>query len=253
MGFGRSGTSLMAGILHYSGYFLGSDLYPTRESNPFGFFENAFINGINESILRDFDYCNFHSEPVFSKPFSPYHPGEGHRWLSFIPGDISINISDDLIINNIREAIEVSGFAYKDPRFNYTLGIWNNLIKDDTVMICMFRQPEITIGSVLRECEFATYLSDFYIDVDMAYQLWLNSYMKLLQNLNSISNDRILFIHYEQLLNGEVLPDLEDRLGTRLDSTLINKSLNRSKPIGNVPADVLRVYREMCERSGFRS
>ena len=55
MGFGRSGTSLMAGILLNSGYYLGDDLYPARESNPTGFFENSFINGINEQILKNYD------------------------------------------------------------------------------------------------------------------------------------------------------------------------------------------------------
>ena len=166
MGFGRSGTSLMAGILHHSGYFLGNDLYPTRESNPFGFFENAFINGINESILKEFDYRNiFNNAPAFSKSYSPYHPGEGQRWLSFIPEEIKINHCNEMIVDSIREALQPSGFAYKDPRFNYTLGIWNNQIKDDTLFICMFRQPDITVGSVLKECEYAPYLSDFYISV----------------------------------------------------------------------------------------
>jgi len=38
LGSGRSGTSMVAGTLAKSGYFMGDNLYPARESNPKGFF-----------------------------------------------------------------------------------------------------------------------------------------------------------------------------------------------------------------------
>ncbi len=252
MGFGRSGTSLMAGILHHAGYFSGNDLYPPRKSNPHGFFENAFVNGINENILKKFDYKNLPMDlPSCSKPHSPYKPGEGHRWLTYIAGDTKIEHCDDMIENNIREAIKVSGYAYKDPRFNYTLGIWNNQIKDDAVYICMFRQPDITVGSVLLECEYADYLSNFYIDLNLAYKLWFNSYFHLFNNISSISGERIVFIHYEQLLDGRILTELANKLGVPIDSSFVIPELNRSKPAGTVPDNVLEMYNGMCKMAGF--
>ncbi|NIM13858.1 MAG: sulfotransferase family protein, partial [Candidatus Aminicenantes bacterium] len=48
LGSGRSGTSMIAGILHKAGYFMGDNLYPPRSANPKGFFENWEINEINE-------------------------------------------------------------------------------------------------------------------------------------------------------------------------------------------------------------
>ena len=51
LGSGRSGTSMLAGCLSTSGYFMGDNLYKKRESNPKGFFENKEINTINEDIL----------------------------------------------------------------------------------------------------------------------------------------------------------------------------------------------------------
>ena len=188
MGFGRSGTSLMAGILNQSGYFSGNDLYPPRKSNPHGFFENAFINGINEGILEKYDYKDLSViAPSFPKQYSPYQPGVGQRWLTYIPADTTIDPCDEKILSYIREAIQISGYAYKDPRFNYTLGIWNEQIKDDTLFVCMYRQPEITVGSVLLECEYADYLTEFYIDMELAYSLWFNSYTHLLKIFSSSS------------------------------------------------------------------
>jgi hypothetical protein len=255
MGFGRSGTSLMAGILNKSGFFSGNDLYPGRDTNPYGFFENAYINGLNESILQKFDYSSlFNNSPIFKKQYSPYHPGVGQRWLTFISEDINIDHCDETINNSISEAVQIPGFAYKDPRFNYTLGIWNNHIKDDTLFICMFRQPDVTIGSVLKECGEAAYLSNFFIDTDLGYKLWFNSYSHLLKNLSNISNERKIFIHYEQLLKGEVVSILSHKLGNTLNTSLISPRLNRSKPVRMmIPAYVSKLYKELCVISGFRS
>jgi len=78
LGSGRSGTSMMGGIMHDSGYFMGDNLYPTRDSNPKGFFENDEINGINEDILSN--YASIGNKPHY-----------GQRWLSSIPVNIEIN------------------------------------------------------------------------------------------------------------------------------------------------------------------
>ena len=248
MGFGRSGTSLMTGILSEAGYFAGENLYPARESNPKGFFENEVINGINEKILKKYDYQRLHKEiPRFHQRFSPYAPGEGHRWLSYISPDCRLTECEADIREAIAKALSVKGYAYKDPRFNYTLKFWEEAITDDTLMICMFRQPEITVGSIIRECQVAGYLSEFYIEAELAYQLWFNSYTHLLNNLSSISSDRILFVHYEQLLTGSVLPLLSRKLDVDLDSAFCDRELNRSSPAGIRPDAVDRLYRTLCD------
>lgn len=51
LGSGRSGTSMLAGILHQAGYFMGDKLHKPELSNPKGFFEWMTINQINEQIL----------------------------------------------------------------------------------------------------------------------------------------------------------------------------------------------------------
>ncbi len=51
LGCGRSGTSLVAGLLASAGYFMGPRLHPPREANPTGFFEGEVVKDVNEALL----------------------------------------------------------------------------------------------------------------------------------------------------------------------------------------------------------
>ncbi len=252
MGFGRSGTSLMGGILHQVGYYMGEELYPPRNTNPKGFFENAIINDINERILSKYDFGVMHNDaPTFKKIFSPYNPGTGQRWLTYITKDVDINTLDELSKNEIKKAISVEGYAYKDPRFNYTLGIWNRFVDTDTIYICVFRQPDIVVESVITECNTSDYLSNFYINREIAFKLWFNSYSHLLINLNSALLRRTVFVNYEQLLSGEALDLLSVKLDVNIDSSFVEPKLNRSKPGIGMPPEVSRLYNKLCGLAGY--
>ena len=253
MGFGRSGTSLMGGILHQAGYYMGEDLYPGRDSNPKGFFENALINGINEKILKNYDYALSHpGHPASGEPFSPYHPGEGHRWLAYIPLEVKITEESEDIKEAIRKAVSYNGFAYKDPRFNYTLKIWAPFLNNETLLICVFRDPAITVQSILTECERAEYLSGFHITKDLAEELWLYSYSHLFQNLKKFSSDQIIFVHYEKLLSGEALPGLSRRLGIRLSDDFASPGLNRTTSGAPVGLKATTIYQKLCNLADVR-
>ncbi|MCX6303965.1 MAG: hypothetical protein NT040_03265 [Bacteroidetes bacterium] len=251
-GFGRSGTSLMGGILYHSGYFMGEDLYPSRESNPKGFFENDVINGINEKILSEYDYINVRktTESIAYRS-SPFNPMYGQRWLSYIESQTLIDSFDDSIGLGIQKALAVPVFAYKDPRFNFTLPIWNRYLAKDVVYICMFREPDKTVESVLKDCQTADYLDGFFIDRDIAFQLWYNSYQRLFQTIDQDVRNRMIFIHYEQLLSREILPELSGKLEVSLDAGFISPELNRSRSNGNTPEYVQDLYRTLCRLSGF--
>jgi len=252
MGFGRSGTSLMGGILHRAGYYMGDDLYPPRESNPLGFFENDFINGINEHILERYDYAALQADyPRFEKQWSPYKPTYGQRWLTYISTETRINHTDDLLEGRIKKAISFPGYAYKDPRFNYTLPVWNKHLGDDIIFICMFREPDITVESVIKDCSSADYLSEFYIDRNIAYKLWFNSYTHLLNNLRPEMIKRTVFVHYRQILNRQALSILSEKLQTSLDYSFVSNELNRSLPASPVPKAVRHVYSELCNLAGY--
>jgi hypothetical protein len=253
MGFGRSGTSLMGGILHSTGYYMGENLYPPRHSNPMGFFENDFINGINERILEKYDFSLLTADyPKFEKPFSPYKPYYGHRWLTYISPEMTINQDDPILGFKIREAVARPSFAYKDPRFNYTLPVWEKYLDEEVILICMFRQPDITVESVIKECATADYLSQFYIDRELAYKLWYNSYTRLIRNLETVNQKRIIFIHYQQLLNRQALSGLSEILQAPLDYSFVSDELNRTQSAGKVPEEVMKVYLTLCDLAAYR-
>lgn len=253
LGFGRSGTSLMGGILFHSGYYLGDDLFPPRESNPLGFFETDMINEINEQILKPYDYNELCPEQKrlegLQSSFSPIY---GQRWLSYVEPETGILCSEKEVISRIKEVCSRTPFAYKDPRFSYTLPVWLEHLPADTVFICMFRQPGKTVRSVFGEHKTANYLTQFHIDEEIAYQLWYNCYRRIVDQLIPMLGTRLNFIHYEQLLSGSVIPGLSDLLGHQLDTRFITKELNRSKAVNEVPDNVLKLYGECLQLAGFQ-
>src|SRR5437879_5732793 len=107
LGSGRSGTSMLAGMLHGAGYYMGTHLIPADESNPKGYFEDDEINAINEALLA---------------PVTPTLrcPSDGWRWLARVPVGTPVPF-----LPAISERIEAQTrripFAFKDPRFCYTL------------------------------------------------------------------------------------------------------------------------------------
>jgi len=251
LGFGRSGTSLMGGLLYHSGYFLGNHLHPARETNPKGFFEDVVINRINEQILDGFDYNKLNSDyPVFNKPYSPYSPRRGHRWLTLIKPGTSIACNDDTILDQVRKAIALKQpFAYKDPRFSYTLPVWQQFLPEDTRFICMFRNPASVIRSVIKECNTVEYLKDFYIDEELAYQVWHNSYRHLLDSLTSGLREKMLFVSYEDLVEGKCQEAISAFLDVPLKSDFIEPSLNRTRPDTSYPLYIRKLHLELLDLS----
>ncbi len=248
MGFGRSGTSLMGGILHEAGYYMGEDLYPPRDTNPKGFFENALINGINERILKKYDFTSLNREnPLKDSKWSPFNPDDGHRWLTYIEKDTEVNFSDEPIDDDIKNVLSHKPYAYKDPRFNYTLNVWNKYLENDVLFLCIFREPWITIQSTVTECNTAEYLLEFSIDAELAEQLWRNSYLHLLKQRERIGADRFIFIHYKQLLDASVLPYLSGKLEVNLNGGFASADLNRIKGDQSISEETEDLYSKLSE------
>ena len=104
MGSGRSGTSMLAGILHQSGYFLGEGLYKPQESYPKGFFEYRSINSINEAILQQGKTPGCPAALVAQRfaYYTPRCPGHNqHRLLSLPPDQL-----DNLTARGVEEESE---------------------------------------------------------------------------------------------------------------------------------------------------
>lgn len=220
-GSGRSGTSMLAGMFARAGYFLGDRLYPPREANPKGFFEDEHINRLNEEIIT----CSVRT--TFGSPAATGLLGRyktGHLWLARFP------IEHDFVCNDeqrgaIRGLTARQPFCFKDPRFCFTLENWTARVPDSLVL-CIFREPASTVESILKECRSAPYLFDFSISVQDAFAIWREIYWRMLRLYERYSNIR--FVCYDDVINGSVLERLDDIVETELDRTFPEAGLNRT-------------------------
>lgn len=238
LGSGRSGTSLAAGLLSKSGYFMGDNLYPPRNSNPKGFFEAPEINGINESLLTYVLPQKIGADEI---------PGDGQRWLARVDLDV-VFPQDDSVIQRIRHVTQREPYCFKDPRFSYTLPVWRPYLSN-TVFICIFRDPATTVKSILKECRDLEYLHSLTIDREVTQEVWFLIYKHIL-DIHSHKGDW-LFVHYEQLLSEKGLNKFEQFTGAKIDRSFPEKVLNRSTPDFITSKKMNEIYRQLCELSGY--
>jgi hypothetical protein len=255
LGSGRSGTSMLAGILHQAGYFLGDKLHKPLESNPRGFFEWMTINRINEEILAHYGKRNLAGKflETFFKKGTVYYPvGRNQRWLLSLPPEIGVQNSTSQVEVGIKEVIGREPFCYKDPRFSYTLSVWKKFLEPGTVFICVFREPDVTVSSILKECSSREYLRSLYINRRMAYNVWVNIYSHILFKHAENPGD-FFFVHYHQVYDGSALAPLSRLLGAELKANFVDASLKRTNPGGSIPGNAKRIYRQLCEKAHYKA
>jgi hypothetical protein len=230
---------MAAGTLAKAGYFMGDRLYPPRHSNPKGFFEDPEINGINEELIARV----IPKRPrILGKWFFRDRPVYGQRWLARVPLDTKIEPSPK-IIERIKRATEREPFCFKDPRFCYTLPVWRPYLKD-TVFLCVFRHPAVTAKSIIKECNDMKYLQSLSINFAQALEVWTLMYRHILEF--HMHEGDWLFVHYNQILEGEGLDHIERFTGAKVDRTFPEASLRRTECNIDVPPDTLKVYKELC-------
>ena len=103
LGCGRSGTSLVAGLLASAGYFMGPRLHPPREANPTGFFEGEVVKDVNEALL----------DPLVEADGRTHR---GSRWPETLSPAASVQAPDDATADATRRLVLRRPFAFQDPR-----------------------------------------------------------------------------------------------------------------------------------------
>ena len=249
LGSGRSGTSMVAGCFAKSGYFMGKNLYPPRNSNPKGFFESVEINGVNEDIIS----LNIPQRPkilpqwIREKTFRS-RPMKCQRWLAEVPLNVDITTSGE-INDRISQLVHYSPYCYKDPRFSYTLPVWKPYLQD-TVFICVFRHPATTANSILTECNNEPYLANLSMNYERALQVWTLMHRHILET-HTLSG-QWLFLHYNQVLTEEGLDSLEKFTSAKVDRSFPTTKLSRSMYSEEVPLRSMRIYRDLCKLAGYQ-
>lgn len=228
-GSGRSGTSLMMGCISGNYENLGDKpIFRNDESNPKGFFEDADVNFVNDRIIEE----NGISLPIKSKKKGEHNKG---GWINTkYLKDPLISLENIKIVNGL---IEETPFCFKDPRFTYTYPIWKELIKEDFVLVAVFRHPSKTATSMLKEPT----PKDIGMNYEQALDVWYKFYEVLL------SYNDVIFLHYDQIMNKE-LEFVEKILRINIDYSFIDPTLNRS-PEDKVSNKYKIMYEELISKS----
>jgi hypothetical protein len=236
---------MVAGTVSGAGYFMGDNLHLPRAANPKGFFEGDTIKEINEDLLEGV---------VLRRPRSPLsvffrgRPEAGSRWLARVPLGARVAIPGGIAARICAEVARAP-FAYKDPRFCYTLPGWRPFLPPDTLFVCVFREPARTVYSILKECAEAPYLRELRMSFSSGLRLWTLMYRHVLEAHEH--GGSWLFLHYDQVLEGTGLERLEEGLGTAVDRGFAEPRLKRSPDQGVVDGPALEVYARLCQLAGY--
>ncbi|MBT3294321.1 MAG: hypothetical protein HN919_16095 [Verrucomicrobia bacterium] len=244
LGAGRSGTSLAAGCLASAGYHMGDDLIEPCETNPQGFFECRRINALNEDILRAVDA---RGAPRYLGLFGRQRLRHDQYWLACLSPRTTFR-PDPAIRERIRDCLSRRPYCFKDPRFCYTLPVWQPEL-GRAAFLCVFRHPGATVRSTLRECERMDYLGDVHMTERWAWQLWTCMYRAVLAMPD---RDRTwLFVHYNQILEGDAFSRVAEHLDVTIQSDFVNPALSRTPTMPITSSSVARLYDALCERAGY--
>jgi hypothetical protein len=142
-----------------------------------------------------------------------------------------------------------SPYCFKDPRFCYTLPAWRPFL-GEPVFLCVFREPDRTAHSILKECQSADYLQGLPMDFATAVAGWALMYRHILEVHRHAGE--WLFLHYDQLFDGATLSRVESVLGAPLDRQFPERKLKRSPRGGPVGAEILAVYEQLCSLARYR-
>ncbi|WP_143017346.1 hypothetical protein [Catalinimonas alkaloidigena] len=250
LGSGRSGTSTVAGLFSRAGYFQGDNYMEARTANPKGFFEDLEVNQINEDILAS-AYPRIPER--IRRILLPAYPFPGARWLSRVrkPDQLSC---EPALANRIKSVLQQTPFCLKDPRFSYTLPFWLEHITEPTVLLCVYRHPQQTIESIMRECREFGPLHTLKMNAKIAEEIWYLMYKSILSMHAQVGKEfKFLFIHFEQLFDQTNVKKIQEAVGVPSLHNIAEKAIVRSKdPLKNtIGATTAKVYASLNELSGF--
>jgi len=254
LGSGRSGTSLLTGMLAQSGFHLGDnyDYLNKNNANPKGYFEDYEVNTVNEDIL---DKTIFGMPIFLKKILTPRATFYRARWLATIPVRKKIN-TKETINERISDLIKKNPFCYKDPRFSYTLPVWKPLIEQNNIKIkylVVYRDPRKTANSILRECQESSALGSLKMDVKRALKVWQLMYEHILKNYEQDDNKKNwMFVHFDQLFDSQKINGLETFVGVEIDNQFPEKELSRAQLDGEkISHKVNLLYKQLNELSAY--
>ena len=245
LGAGRSGTSMLAGVMNGSGYFMGDTLLEPTSANPKGYFESQEINSLNDQIMSSVVRVRPRKPRAY---LYPWRLPSGLLWLADIDVNVALRASPEQLAH-IRRLVANEPFCFKDPRFCYTLEAWRPAL-NDVVFLCVFREPGRTAISMKHNIRDRPYRG-FYLTRGQALRTWTSMYRHVLRQHSSVGGEW-LFVHYDQILDGSSIPRIEDVLATRASTSFVDRDLRRSRDDSSrLPQRTIQTYRQLCKLADF--
>jgi len=137
LGMHRSGTSLVAGLLHAMGVHMGDDLLKADENNPHGYYEDCKIVGLNEVILTLAG--GTWAEPPEIEAIQTV--GKDKRVA-------------DAIAYLVGQRAQRDAWGFKDPRTCLTAELWHPSLKDPRYVV-VNRTRKAVVKSLMRRAKQA--------------------------------------------------------------------------------------------------
>jgi hypothetical protein len=235
VGVGRSGTSLLAGVLGQLGFHIPQPEVTADDTNPKGFGEPRWVVDFHTKLMRRLRVIVFDARPVaFEKTAAVTDDEELRTWLT---GELAQ--ADDVVV--------------KDPRTGWFLGLWQRASADAgarTVQITMLRHPAEILASARRS------YGDWQSDASRA-AAWLNV---MLETERQTRDAARVYVRYEDLLADwkaavarvgatlelPLLTDIAPDRAAAVDG-FVDPSLHRART-GWEELEVPASVRDLCER-----
>lgn len=228
---------------------MGDALLPPTVSNRYGYFEDRRLGALNIRLIDQILEWNKFNRLIRRRISPAAHTDQRCFWLA-APRRVKVVEPTRGDRKQMEQFMAQVPFCYKLPHFNTTLPSWRPFLPSNTRFIVVYRQPDKTVDSMLRDaCE--VYDPPLAISRRWAYTSWLRNYRRLL--LEYSEEGEWLFVHYDQVLSMEALPALENFCEVKLDTSQIDKRTSRANPdqLGNglLGKRTWALYQELCERS----
>jgi hypothetical protein len=178
-GVGRSGTSLMTGILGQVGFHIPQPEINADETNPRGFGEPAWVVNFHQRVMRRLRVTVFDARP--------------RAWEVT---DAAAN--DEQVRSELRQWLkgeldQAEAVVVKDPRVGWFLPLWTGCAHDvgaPASFVCMMRHPAEILSSARK------WYGDWQTDASRA-AAWLNVMLETERKTRELPR---AFVRYEDLL-----------------------------------------------------
>ena len=238
-GMHRSGTSMVAGLLHRCGLTLGDEEALSRPApdNPAGFWEDAGFVQLNDELLAAW--------------------GGGWDWPRPMPaGWEKSEVAAQL---RVRADALVAGFGgrgpwgWKDPRNSLTLEFWRAVLPGLPVVVCLRNPLEVAASLHIRN----------YLSLTFGIGLWKIYYETILRTTGA---EQRVITHYEaffadpegqvrRLLGSLSLTPGDDQIAGALPAAspaLRHSRFETRDLLGfRIPSEVIDLYARLCEEAGW--